>query len=467
MSAEAQKPARARAWKAAAGVGALILAANLVLVALAGTDIPIFDQWDAHGARLLPAWRDGSLEWADLLAAHNEHRIVWTHLVTLGLFVANGQWDPLVELVAGAGIRAMAVGAVAWWLVRGGAGARWAAIWTGLAFFPAIGWHNVLWGFQSQVFFSVGLGAVTIGLLATGESSWRRIAVGLTTGLAALLAMGPSALMPLALLGIAGLRSWEERRILWRRVVPALVLLVAGALLRESTPGHEGLKAGGLTEFAEALGRAAGWPHVAQPAAAVVMNLPLAWWALRRLRRREQREGEREGGDFVLALGGWGIAMAVAAAWRRGGSEEWAFGVPSRYADLLALQLVANAWCLTELVRIVPAQRAVLARWLKVAWIAFAGVGLAGGTAEAIRKVIVPRAQQREAPVLLAVAFQQTRDPRVFEGRWRTILPHVNAGSVAAVLDDPRMEGALPPSLQPERPRGPLSRWTRVLLGRD
>jgi hypothetical protein len=71
------------------------------------------------------------------------------------------------------------------------------------------------------------------------------------------------------------------------------------------------------------------------------------------------------------------------------------------------------------------------------------------------------------APVRVARAFQATGDPAVFAGQPRLLVPHPNPEAVRAVLNDPRMQGALPPSLQPGRPMGPLSRAVRWLLGRQ
>ena len=83
-----------------------------------------------------------------------------------------------------------------------------------------------------------------------------------------------------------------------------------------------------------------------------------------------------------------------------------------------------------------------------------------------MQRIILPRMRDREAPVRLAVAFQRSGDAAVFVGQPRLLVPHPNPESVRAVLDDPRMVGALPPSLQPERPLGPLSRAVRWVLGR-
>ena len=100
-------PARGRRrWLLPAAVFALVLAVQLFLVARVGTDIPFQDQWDVEGRALYPAWRDGTWHAADLFRPHNEHRILWTRLLDLALFAANGQWDPLVQLAASAVLRA-------------------------------------------------------------------------------------------------------------------------------------------------------------------------------------------------------------------------------------------------------------------------------------------------------------------------------------------------------------------------
>jgi hypothetical protein len=106
-------------------------------------------------------------------------------------------------------------------------------------------------------------------------------------------------------------------------------------------------------------------------------------------------------------------------------------------------------------------------RLLAGAWGAFLLLGWCGLTADVMRGLVLPRARDREAPVRLIVAFQRTGDAGVFAGQPRLLVPHPNLGTVRTVLEDPRMKGKLPPSLQPERPRGPLSRGVRWVLGRQ
>jgi hypothetical protein len=458
-----------KSWMLPAVVGLGVLAAQLGLVAVAGTDVPFQDQWDVEGRGLYPAWLDGTLRAGDLLRAHNEHRIAWTHLLNLGLFAVSGQWDPLVQRVAGAMLRAASAAGLVWLLGKNlGVKARaGVAVGVGLAFLPVLAWHNVLWGFQSSVYFVILFSLGALALLGAPEISGRRRVAGLGMGVAALLAMGAGAFVPVALLGLAAVRAGERRSVTRETlndVWPALILLAAALALRGEVPENATQRAGSAAQFFATLGHVLAWPHVEQPWAAVAMNAPLALVVIGRMAgRRRGRAGE----DFAVLLGGWAWAGALATAWARGGSDEFAAGVPSRYADFFGLLLIANAWCAVALIAEAPEPRRQSARWIAGAWGAFLLIGWLGLSTQMLRRVILPRARDREAPVRLVREFQRTGDAGVFAGQPRLLVPHPNVESVRVVLADPRMAGRLPPSLQPERPMGSWSRAVRWLLGRQ
>lgn len=446
----------------ASAVFIVVLGFQLWLVAVAGTDIPFHDQWNIEGEWLYPRFNVGGLSFADLLHPLNEHRITWTHAWNLLLFQLNGQWDPVVQLVANAIPRAATAAAFVWWLapVLG----RWrAAALVAFAFLPHLGWHNVLWGNQSQVYFAVALSGATLAWLSPPVRSNARTIGGLVAGSAALLAMGPAALVPVALLALGMMRSCAARRVgpeTWRECWPALVLLLLAVSLRVEVPAHQSLRPNSVSQGMAVAGRLLAWPH--EPIAAVVMVLPLAALVGARMARRRTATDHE---DFVIALGFWAVGIALATAWMRGGSTELLRGVPSRYADFNMLLPIANACAAFLLIgdfRGVMRRRAVLTGSV---WAGFVFVGWLGLSAQLLLGIVLPRAADRLAPVRLAVEFQRTRDYAVFSGQPRLLVPHPNAESIEHVLDDPRLHGALPPSLQPGVPIGPLSRATRFLLG--
>jgi hypothetical protein len=226
---------------------------------------------------------------------------------------------------------------------------------------------------------------------------------------------------------------------------------------------HAALGAGSTRQFFSAFFRLLGWPHSDQPWAAVILNLPLAgllWFRLRK--QRPAAAGE----DFVMLLAGWAIVVALAAAWSRGGGVEFIVGVPSRYVEFMVLLPLANAWCAIQLAREAQPRWPAGGRWVAGAWGVFLLVGWLALSADVMRGIVLPRARDREAPIRLVREFQRTGNAAIFEGQPRLLVPHPNPESVRTVLADPRMQGHLPPSLQPDRPMGPLSRAARGVLGR-
>ena len=444
----------------------VVAGAQLWLVARAGTDIPFGDQWGVEGRWLYPAWGAGTLRFTDLLRAHNEHRILWTHLLNLGLYAINGQWDPLVSMVAVVGLRAACAGGLAAALISGwGRTGRWLlAAGVTCAFLPLLAWHSVLWGFESPVYFCLGLSLLALGWLGREPMSAGRWAAGLAAGVAAQCGMGAGALVPVALVGlVATTRAVPQRPPPARRalVAAAVLLFALAAGLHVSVPAEAELRAASVPQFLSVAGRCLAWPYPGNPWVALAVNLPLGitvW--LRLAGRRTPRPGE----NLALALGFFAVAVCLAEAWVRGGGPELATGIPSRYADFHVILPIANAWCLAA---ILPE---VGSRWRQLAWLAASawGVVLVLGwlalSAAMWRGVIRPRMADREAPVRLVQTFQVSGDGRVFEGQPRLYVPSPDLTLVRQVLADPRMSGKLPPSLQAGRPLGPLSTLVRWLL---
>ena len=74
----------------ALGLFAFILGVRWAVFDRYGMTLPEWDQWDAEGLKLLAPWfnQDGFL--SALFTPHNEHRVVLTKLLNLGLTVTNG-----------------------------------------------------------------------------------------------------------------------------------------------------------------------------------------------------------------------------------------------------------------------------------------------------------------------------------------------------------------------------------------
>src|SRR5712672_685323 len=82
----------------------VVLGAKLWIISRFGNPTPLNDEWDAQAAGLFIPYFDSTLSLQQLLAAHNEHRVLTTRLVSLLLLAANGLWDPILEMIVNATI---------------------------------------------------------------------------------------------------------------------------------------------------------------------------------------------------------------------------------------------------------------------------------------------------------------------------------------------------------------------------
>src|SRR5579859_1640683 len=82
---------------AAAAIVVTVAACRSTWVSLYGADIPVWDQWDQIVSQLVPV-KDGTWHYSKYLAPHNEHRVLFTRLISRMLFEINGGvWSNLVE----------------------------------------------------------------------------------------------------------------------------------------------------------------------------------------------------------------------------------------------------------------------------------------------------------------------------------------------------------------------------------
>jgi hypothetical protein len=446
-------------------VSLVVAAAQLWFVATAGNDLPLDDQWNSEGAWLYPSLVDGTLRFTDLLAAHNEHRIVWTHLLNLALFHFNGQWDPTLQILVLLLLRAIIAGGIVAALVPGRPVRVQVLLMAAVAllFMPHLAWHNVIWGFQTQVYFCLGFSVASLWLLSVPKLGAAHWIGGVAAGVMAQLGMSAGVFVAAALLATVGLRAVEQRGLTrdgWRLVAAALVLMAIAALLRKHVPEHDSLRATSVSQFVRTLGLGLAWPYPGNGMAALVLNAPFAAWILFRITKRFPAS---HADDFALAAGLFSLAAAGAQAVYRGGGAEFAARVPSRYADFLVMLVVANLYGMVVLSRI-GARPRKLPVFALTAWSLIVFSGWVASSFEAWRYIIRPRMLNIHLPVQLVRSYQTSNDPAVFEGYPRLFVPHPNVASIGRVVRDPRLTGKLPPSLQPESPVGILSRGARWLL---
>jgi hypothetical protein len=321
-----------------------------------GSSLPILDEWNGQGTDLLKPWEEGTLRFAHLFNPHNEHRIVLSRILTLGLFWLNGQWDSRFALVVNAMIFAsLAIGVAA--ALRNMFGLRSSAlIFSSVALWSALpyAYENTLWGFQSAFYlllcFSF-LGLWGAGLHPAGSRWW---IVGVGAALLACLSMASGFLAPVALVVLGALKLAKNRssfRDFWITAAVSFGMIALSLYFRVTVSQHEVLKAASLSAWFAAFGRALAWPFSGPPVAALAIYSPaialLISYCWKRRAALDQ-EASRTA-EALLGVAFWVVLQAAAIAYGRGGDGSQCPG--SRHMDLLAPGALVNLFAVVAFLR--------------------------------------------------------------------------------------------------------------------
>lgn len=325
-----------------------MMAVRAYLVLRFGSSSPFWDQWDAELDNLLLPYLRGELHFSQFFAAHNEHRILFTRLVSLGLFAANGnQFDAKVEMLFNIVPYAAALGTMAWVGMRTLVPAARPFLILGifaLASAP-FGWENLIAGFQNQFFILALLSLITIWLASADVLDRRRLPAILICSVLALFTMASGIFAAAAAAGLVVYRLLAAD-IDRRRGVLALLLMLAvtvvGLVTLPAPPHGDTFHARSIGQFLEALRNTLAWPLRPRWISVAVLWLPTISLTLAMLRRALTRQSISRGERFAFAVAGWVLVQAVAMAYSRG--TEVHNVVTSRYTDLLAIGVINNLW---------------------------------------------------------------------------------------------------------------------------
>lgn len=342
MTIQAESPRRP-AVAVALLVFGIVLLARTIYVSLYAMPVPYWDQWDSEGAFLLIPWEDSALTWAQMFAPHNEHRIFWSRVLSLGLYEASGEsWNNQTLAYISSGILAAVAATIATlaWRSRAALPARAISVLMLLALGTLpFAWENIPAGFQNQFYFMMLWG--TIGIILTVYShgpAWRLAA--LFSAVACIFSMASGVIWVGAMVFIGLIRAWHEKR-MPPGVIAYLVALAGialwGLLLVPEVPHHEAMKPTGPMELLAAAALGFSWPWRSASWVAIPLWIPAAAAGVVALRRGLTSRTDQ----FMLALAAVAAGQALAIAYSRGKGMT---DISSRYSELLMLGMVANAW---------------------------------------------------------------------------------------------------------------------------
>jgi hypothetical protein len=429
---------------AALAGGGFALGAKLMLVHRYGTDVPYWDEWDAVGGDLLVPLADHNLHAADFLLPHNEHRIVFTRLISYALALWNRQWDPLLEVTANALIHAGFCAALILFAGRLVTGARFAAVAavTVMLFTGSFDWENTLHGLQSQFYF-LEWGALGMLLLSAPAAPLSlRWWAGLLCGIASLGAMASGFLAASAILAVMALRAAVEGR--WSRrdtIAGALLagLCILGRLSVTRVPGHDELMAHSAADWFKGLVSMLSWPVSGFPAAFLVIQAPIGVFIAERFRSRRLSGAE----SVMVGMAFWsGLQVAVISYGRVNlGLDN------SRYTDLFAVGLFANALALFVIVE--RARGRMLLRCAAAAWVVLVALGIREQNHEAQVRALDDYPASRSAERRHIRAFLADGKLGDLASAPLSELPYPRVETLGQFLSAPGIASMLPVGIRP------------------
>src|ERR1035437_4872226 len=323
---------------------AILFGIKLWLIGSYGNATPFWDQWDGEAEYLYKPFLEGTLSWNNLIALHNEHRMLTVRLLSLALLVVNGIWNPLLELVVNALLHVVSLGFCIALLARAiGRNHLPALLVFSLVLFGVpYAWENTLMAYQSFFFvflFSLASLWLTVNSNPLSARWWGGVVCAMLAFLS--LASGIFALAAAAIIGLvfyAMGRRKTRKQLLAVAILAGLFMLGAVLTPRLSLAHHTPLKAASFPQFLYALMAILGWPISSNFFSAFIRNLPALIFGGVMLWKRPPADDRKW---FLLALVVWALGQAVSIAYGRA-----VMNLSPRYLDLFALGILVNFACL-------------------------------------------------------------------------------------------------------------------------
>lgn len=427
------------------GIFLFILAAKLWLISSFSNSTPYWDQWDGEAGKLLLPYLENQLQLSEIFSAHNEHRIVFTRILSLLLLELNQQWDPQLAMIVQAGIHAatmvMLVVVTTSRLekkFRFGMG-----IILGLISMLPYAWENTLWGFQSQFYFVLLWGLIGIWLCWKSPTLSRLWFVGAFTLALGNISMAGGMIAPLAAGLLLAARAWQSPDT-WRKELAGLSILasicIAGFLAVNHVPGHDALKAQSLGEAIDAFSQLACWP-VESPPFAIIIQAPIVALLFITLKKRYDTHHTEW---LLIALGAWNTLQILAIAYGRAHA-----GLESRYTDNFAFGICINAACLLHIVSQSKGTSRIMVSMASSLWITLIAFGLYSQVLNTIPNQLLQKKTLSDIQQNNLKAYIETKDITHLENKPWLHIPYPDSDRLAQLLNNVTIQNILPENIRP------------------
>ncbi len=443
-----------------------VYGAKLVLIAHFGNPTPFGDQWDGEASSLYLPWLKGHLTWPDLVAPHNEHRILTTRLFDLFLLKINGGvWDPIFQMVANALIHVLALTFLLYYLGRSlPKHLFWPLfVFIGIVYSLPFDFENTLWGFQSQWYFLLLFSFIFLWSMIRYVPFSPLWWVGFACGGLATLSLASGVVTLASGLGVLLVR-WYKGKERNRPTLMAIGLisfvLIISVVMTPRIPYQEQFRAHTIHDFLKSLATTMAWP--APPFGVGLISLPLVLFLGEQLRRKV---GPNDESWFVFACGLWALGQCVILSFGRANGDV----LSTRYLDLYSIGLVLEFFCLLHFIsrgREIGSKFA-LSKVATTFWIIIVIISLAKiypGIFTTLRAQTLARMDEE----VNVRAYFDTHDFALLRGKpFPQAIPYPDPSFLRSMLDNPTIANILPSNLtgRQERLDSPVSeKMTKAML---
>lgn len=138
------------------GAFSIVLIARLLIIHFYGVDVPYWDQWDVEATQFYLPYINHTLKFQAFFAqANSEHRVFFTRVLNLIIFILNGKiWSPLLEMQVQSIFPALTVSFFTFWHIKDQQAFKVLSIIIMTVIFSVpLGWENLLWGSTQSQFY--------------------------------------------------------------------------------------------------------------------------------------------------------------------------------------------------------------------------------------------------------------------------------------------------------------------------
>lgn len=440
-----QNPVRQidRNFLLASALFVVVVAMRWAYVRSFGVDVPFWDQWEAEGAQILIPWNLGTLELSDLFRPWNEHRLLWSRILTLGTYeLSGGVWSNLQQVYINALLFSACFALPFYQYLKIRSELLWAlALFLSVIIFASLpfGWENFLTGFQSQYYLMMFFSLLAM-IAATRVQSFKGATVLIFLAASSIFTIASGLLAAPACAVILIVRAWN-RQISWKFAAllcaSLLIIFLAGYSILPVVPQHQSLKAQSGQDFFDAFILAASWPSDGSPTVAAIIWLPLLVFFGFAARRKLQNPGD----VLMLGVATWTVGQAIGIAYSRGGELT---SLTPRYFDIIAI----GAWS-----EILIGLRIATLLWKPRSLSSLVGAAISITTFVTVVTMLIQRTprdieltqlRSTEMRVQRTHVYSYLRSSDTRELDQPTLyLPFPDSGRLKSILDDPTIKSAL------------------------